>query len=177
MHQRGIHRRRVRLRPRNHTRRGMRSDLKFNNKRNKECLRELEDNDPRMKFDMILKCFDMYCDRKYDMHCGEHTVIMKECINSYSFRAMLETCQERACELWKTQKIINVVCCCSQGIHRSVAIASIMYAVFLSKGYKACGPYHICKKNWLRNCICSDCPACMPSEEKSELIRAVISKC
>ena len=103
MHQRGIHRRRVRLRPRSHTRRGMRSDLKFNNKQNKECLRELEDNDPRMKFDMILKCFDMYCDQ-YDMHCGEHTDIMKECINSYSFRAMLETCQERACELWKTQK-------------------------------------------------------------------------
>ena len=155
----------------------MRSDLKFNNKRNKECLRELEDNDPRMKFDIILKCFDMYCDRKYDMHCGEHTAIMKECINSYSFRAMLETCQERACELWKTQKIINVVCCCYQGIHRSVAIAYIMSSVFALKGYKAIGPYHISKSNWRRYRICSDCPECMPSEEKSELIRAVISKC
>ena len=150
----------------------MRSDLKFNNKQNKECLRELEDNDPRMKFDMILKCFDMYCDQ-YDMHCGEHAAIMKECINSYSFRAMLETCQERACELWKTQTIINVVCCCSQGIHRSVAIASIMSAVFALKGYKAIGPYHISKKNWLRGRLCSTCPECMSNQEKSEMFSAV----
>ena len=161
----------------------MRSDLNFDNKPVDECLMELEANGPHMKFDILLKCFNMYSaqvdneSKHFRMHCGEHTVIMKECINSYSFRAMLGICQERARELWKTQKIINVVCCCSQGIHRSVAIASIMYAVFLSKGYKACGPYHICKKNWLRNSICSDCPACMPSEEKSELIRAVISKC
>ena len=161
----------------------MRSDLNFNNKPAQECLMELEAKEPHMKFDILLKCFNMYCAHTYDkskhfrMHCGEHTVIMKECINSYSFRPMLEDCHERACELWRTQKVINVVCCCSQGIHRSVAIASIMYAVFLSKGYQACGPYHICKKTWLRNSICSDCPACMPSEEKSELIRAVISKC
>ena len=82
-----------------------------------------------MKLDILLKWFNMYCAHTYNesknfrMHCGEHTVIMKECINSYSFRPMLNDLHERACELWRTQQIVNVVCCCYKGTHRSVAIA------------------------------------------------------
>ena len=134
-----------------------------------------------MEFHIILKCFNLFDNKVKDrskpfkMHCGEHTVITEECINSYSFRPMLDDCLERALELWRTQNTINVVCCDFKGIHRSVAIASILCAVFQMKGYKAAGPYHLRKGQWRKNAICSRCPQCQPHEEKLEMFSAVAS--
>ena len=159
----------------------MRSDLNFDNKPVDERLMELKVSVPNMEFHIMVKCFNMLNDklhdksRHYRAHCGEHTVIAEECINSCSFRPMLDDCLERALELWTTQNTINVVCCDSQGIHRSVAIAYILCAVFQVKGYKAAGPYHLCKGQWRNNAICSRCPKCQPHEEKLEMFSAAAS--
>ena len=126
----------------------------------------LQVSEPFMEFHIMVKCLNMFTDKLHDKskhyraHCGEHTVITEECINSYSFRPMLDDGLERAHELWTTQNTINVVCCDSKGIHRSVAMASILCAVFLTKGYRAAGPFHLCKGQWRRNGICSSCPKC-----------------
>ena len=134
-----------------------------------------------MEFHIMVKCFNIFTDKlhdkteEYKRHCGEHTVFTEECINSYSFRPMLDDCLERALELWTTQNTINVVCCDFKGIHRSVAIACILCAVSQVKGYKAAGPYHLCKGQWQKNAICSRCSRCQPHEEKLEMFNAVAS--
>ena len=86
---------------------------------------------------------------------------------------MLDECHGRAQELWKTKDDLKVVCCCPDGWHASVAIASILHAVFILKGYKVAGPYHLAKWNWRSDCIGSDCPECMPNEEKNEMFAVV----
>ena len=162
--------------------RGMRNDVEFENKPVDECLLEMESTGRRMKFDIFLKCFQLYGPRGIDKlkevgnHCGAHTVIIEECIQSYSFQPMLKDCHERACELWRTRNVINAVCCCSQGIHRSVAIAYIMSSVFALKGYRAIGPYHLSKSNFQRYSICKDCPECKPNEQKEELVKLAASR-
>ena len=68
-----------------------------------------------MEFHIMIKCFNMFTDRvidklwHYRAHCGEHSVIIEECINSYSFRPMLDDCLERVHQLWTTPNTINVV--------------------------------------------------------------------
>ena len=159
----------------------MRSDLDFTNTPVEECLKALQVSEPRMEFHIMIKCFNMFTERvidklwHYRAHCGAHSIIIEECINSYSFRPMLDDCLERVHQLWTTQNTINVVCCDSEGIHRSVAMASILCAVFQTTGYKAAGPYHICKSQWRKNDICSHCPQCQPHEVKLEMFNAVAS--
>ena len=119
----------------------------------------LQVSEPRMEFHIMVKCFNMFTDRvndqsrHYRVHCGEHTVITEECINSYSFRRMLDDCLERAHQLSTTQNTINVVCCDYEGTRESVAMASILCAVLEIKDCKTAGPYHLCKGQW-REKIC-----------------------
>ena len=86
---------------------------------------------------------------------------------------MLDECHDRAQELWKTKDDLKVVCCCTDGWHGSVAIASILCAVFDLKGYEVAGPYHLAKRSWRSDFICSDCPDCKPNEEKDEMFAVV----
>jgi len=160
----------------------MRNDVDFENKTVEEGLLEIESTGRRMKFDILLKCFQMYGPRGIEKlkevgnHFGEHTVIVKECVNSYSFQPMLKDVHERALEVWRRKDVVNVVCCCRHGIHLSVAIAYIMSSVFEMKGYRSIGPYHLSKSNFQRYSICSDCPECKPNQKKYELLKLAASK-
>ena len=176
----GIHRWRVRGRPRSHTRRGMRRGtfFDFEHKPVDECLREMKWSEPYQGFDIILKCFDILSvtaieqSKEFETHCGEHTAITQQCLCSDRFQPMLDDCHDRARELWKNKDDLKVVCCCTEGWHASVAMASILHAVFALKGYNAVGPYHLSMSTcWSQ--MCSNCPECMPNEEKSEMFGGV----
>ena len=176
----GIHRWRVRGRPRSHTRRGMRNaeEFDFENKPVDECLREMKCSEPYHEFDIVLKCFDMFSDtaaeqlKGFETHCGEHTAITRQCLCSDKFQALLTDCRDRAQELWKNKSHLEVVCCCSEGWHPSVAMASILRAIFALQGYNAVGPLHLSKSTcWSE--MCSTYPECMSNQEKSEMFSAV----
>ena len=134
-----------------------------------------------MEFHIMIKCFNIFTERvidklwHYRQHCGEHSPTIEECINSYSFRPMLDDCLERVNQLWTTQNTINVVCCDYEGTRESVAMASILCAVLEIKGCKTAGPYHLCKGQWRENAICSRCSRCQPHEEKLEMFSAAAS--
>ena len=168
-----IHCWRVRVVPRSCTRRGMRTWFAFDRNAIDEHLRELTCH---QLFDIGVNCCDLLGvtpAENFKTHCGEHTAIMQQCLFNDRFLFLLGECNGRAQELWKTQDGIKVVCCCPDGWHASVAIAPILHACFKMKGYEVAGPYHLGKWSWRSDCICSDCPECMPNEEKNEMIAVV----
>ena len=176
----GMHRWRVRCRPRSHTRRGMRSGtfFDFEDAPAEECLGEMKRSEPYQEFDIILKCFDILSatateqSKDFEMHCGEHTEFTQQCLCSAKFQPLLDACHDRALELWQNKSDIKVVCCCTEGWYASVAMASILRAVFALKGYNAVGPCHLS----LAPCwapLCRHCPDCLPNAEKSEMLAVI----
>ena len=126
-------------------------------------------------FDIGVNCCDLLgvtSAENFKTHCGEHTAIMQQCLFNDRFLPMLDECHDRAQELWKTKDDLKVVCCCTEGWHPSVAIASILPAVFTLKGYSAVGPIHLSNSTcWSEMCSC--CSECMANQEKTQMISAV----
>ena len=162
------------------TRRGMRNDkeLDFKNLPFEEWANELKCSAPFHEVDIFLNCFDMLSEipaeelKPLEKHCGEHTAITQMCICSDKFAALVTDCRDLAQELWMTKSNIEVVCCCSDGWHASVAMASILQHLFAVHGYNAVGPIHLSNSTcWSE--MCSYCSECIPNQEKTEMLSAV----
>ena len=105
---------------------------------------KLDQRYPAEHFDVVLKCWKMKSGASnYNKHCGQHTQIMRECIQSCAFQKLMIECGSRAELEWACgQTHIRVMCICENGRHKSVAVATALQAVYLKMGFISFGPNH-----------------------------------
>ena len=117
----------------------MRKD--FREMMDEDCRAQLARCIPSTRFNILLKCWDLPRGSKKvrSGHCGEHTEVMRYCIESPTFKTLLHDCRARVEELWQEQDRVMVLCVCSHGIHRSVAVSSTLRAVDLKVGFNSLG--------------------------------------
>ena len=81
----------------------------------------------------------------------------------------MKKCSERIeRNLQMGKHTIRVVCLCSQGRHRSVAVASTLQAVYEKMGYNSIGPTHLSKDDWWKG-MCFECEECKPNKTNDRL--------
>ena len=148
---------------------GMRKE--FADMTERDILFKLNEDYPDQSFDVVLKCWEI-TDRTsaYNKHCGQHTQIMRECIESCEFLNLMIECGSRAELEWACgQTHIRVMCICENGRHKSVAVATALQAVYLKMGFISFGTCHMSQQeSW--SDICQTCKDCRPNYHKEELI-------
>ena len=125
-------------------------------------------------FHIVLRCFTVGHSEKYlNRHCGQHTMIMRACIESPSFQQIATTCRRRAdLQFKRGTPVIKVLCICSQGMHGSVGVANTLKHVYQQLGYNSIGPCNLSRNEWMRG-MCDVCMHCRPNKEKDALISSV----
>ena len=169
MHQRGVPRLCVRVEPHTQTRMGMRKDLKHSSCADLKVV--LKHRFKNITFDIVLPCWDMGGKegKKWSRHCGEHTGITISCCSSREFSDIMRKCYDGIARKSQMGKhTIRVVGLCSQGRHRSVAVASTLAAVYAKMGYNSLMPKHLSKSRWWEG-MCSKCTDCKPNKTKDNL--------
>jgi hypothetical protein len=172
MRQRGIHNWRGWVTPRTYTRMGMRSDAET--MRRTDIDNELARRFRNDHFHIVLRCFTMGHTEKYlNRHCGQHTMIMRACTQSPKFTTIAKTCCRRAEVLCRGDvPVIKVLCICDRGLHRSVAVATTLQAMYQQQGYNSIGPCNLSRSSWMRG-TCDVCMHCKPNKEKDTLIHTL----
>ena len=134
-----------------------------------DFLRHCNSQRPTEKFDIVLSCWDIHGGRQWSKHCGKHTEIMHACCESAEFDSITNFCRNQSELLWDTgRNDLRVVCVCNQGRHRSVAVSSILQAVYDKMGFNSRGPTHLSKRLWWKG-ICYTCKECKPNDKKDAL--------
>ena len=130
---------------------------------------------PGPTFDVVMKCWDLYSptDDLLSRHCGEHTEIVRCCIESPNFKTILDQCRTSVEMLWQHQDGIEVLCVCNEGKHQSVAVSAALQAIYQMDGFSSGGPYHLSNTHWWRR-LCSACSQCKANEDKDTLFRACV---
>ena len=130
---------------------------------------------PGPTFDVVLKCWDLYSatDDLLSRHCGEHTEIVRCCIESPNFKTILDQCRTSVETLWQPQDSIEVLCVCNEGKHQPVAVSAALQAIYQMEGFSSGGPYHLNNTHWWRR-LCSACSQCKPNKDKDTLLRAFV---
>ena len=128
---------------------------------------------PTEHFDVVLRCWKLrYVTTKYHNHCGEHPQITRACIKNPGFQKLMNECRSRAELVWAHgQACIRVVCICCHGRHRSVAVSSILKAVYLKEGFNSLGPFHFSKRDMWD--VCHTCKHCKSNDHKEELFTSL----
>ena len=166
MHQRGILRWRVRLRPRTQTRMGMRSELPH--MQNCDIRKWLEQRWPNKSFHIVVACWGIALDHRQHMHSGEHTEAIRACIAGLDFPCLMKQCRKAQFQLWACgQATVRVMCICEGGMLKSMAIAALLHAVYQQEGVNSSGPHH------LPNSSVCDCRDCQPNWQKQALTSVV----
>ena len=137
----------------------------------KVLLRHCNSRCPREKFDIVLSCWDIHGGKQWSKHCGKHTEIMHACCESAQFATITKICRDQSELLWETgRNDLRVVCVCNQGRHRSVAISSILSAVYREMGFNTSEPTHLSKHSWWEG-MCDKCRDCRPNAKKDKLFK------
>ena len=106
-------------------------------------------------------------------HCGEHTQIIRACIETIDLPSLMKQCRMAAFLLWASgHATVRVMCICEGGILHSVAVAASLHAVYEQEGFNSSGPHHLSKREWLPS-MCHECRECKPNRDKDTLISVV----
>ena len=129
---------------------------------------------PSSKFNVILKCWDLPQSSRplRTGHCGNHTEIMRCCIESPTFKTLLHDCRAQVEEVWQVQDIVTVLCVCSSGMHRSVAVASALQSIYQMEGFTSMGPCHLDIHRW--RALCSACSHCVCNKDKDKMFESFV---
>ena len=140
------------------------------------CLSYLQKYRKDVRFDVLLKCWELpYSVTQHSSHCGSHSSLVEVLCSDPTFRKTMQACQSKVDLLFQEQQdTVRVACCDSQGMYRSVAVATILQGVFKVNGYTTKGPYHLDKCKWKKD-ICSNCRRCLPNAQKQQLYEKLAS--
>ena len=156
----------------------MRKTEKKKNMEEFRIRKELDKLFPDDHMHIVLKCYDLiepthYSLACYSNHCGEHTAIVRACIDSTSFQSLMKECRTRADSLWASgENMIRVMCLCGRGWHTSVAVACILKGLYSEKGYTSLGPRHLSRNSWY-NQLCNECEDCQLNDTKEKMFRTL----
>ena len=125
-------------------------------------------------FHIVLQCFTVgHSEKHSNRHCGQHTMIMRACIQCPKFPMIANTCRRRGELLCRADvPVVNVLCICDRGLHRSVAVATTLQAMYQQQGYNSIGPCNLSRSSWLRG-TCDVCMHCKPNKGKDTLISSL----
>ena len=139
-----------------------------------DCRAELARCIPSTKFNILVKCWDLpQCSKPLRTgHCGEHTEIMRYCLESPTFKTLLHNCRALVKELWQEQDSVTVLCVCSHGMHRSVAVSSALQCIYQMEGFTSMGPCHLDIESW--RYLCSACSHCKPNKDKDKMFESFV---
>ena len=124
--------------------------------------------------DLVVACWGITLGelRKHP-HCGEHTQIIRACIETIDLPSLMKQCRRAAFLLWASGHVtVRVMCICDGGMMNSVAVAASLNGVFVQDGFNSSGPHHLSKPGWFPT-MCSNCTDCGPSWKKDVLFTAV----
>ena len=149
----------------------------------RKAFREMNDDDcreklalwiPSTRFNIIVKCWHLpQCSKPLRTgHCGEHTEIMRYCIESPAFKIILDDLRTLVKKLWQDQNNVRVLCVCGHGVHRSVAVASALQCIYQMEGFTSMGPCHLDIESW--RCLCSACSHCKPNKDKYTMFESFV---
>ena len=140
------------------------------------CISYLQKNRKDVHFDVLLKCWELpYSVSQHSLHCGSHSNLVGVLGRDPTFRKTMQACQSKVDLLFQEHDTVRVACGDSAGMHRSVAVATILQGVFRVKGYTTQGPYHLDKGNWKKG-MCTNCPDCLPNAQKNKLYEKLASR-
>ena len=150
---------------------GMRNE--FRHMQNCDIRKSLDERWPDKSFHIVVACWDIALDHRQYTHCGEHTQIIRACIESLDFPSLMKQCRMAAFLLWASGHVtVRVMCICDGGMMNSVAVAASLNGVFVQDGFNSSGPHHLSKPGWFPT-MCSNCKDCGPSWKKDVLFTAV----
>ena len=136
--------------------------------------RKLDGQLPDKNRDLVVACWGITLGelRKHP-HCGEHTQIIRACIEDIDLPSLMKQCRMAAFLLWASGHVtVRVMCICDGGMMNSVAVAASLNGVFVQDGFNSSGPHHLSKPGWFPT-MCSNCKDCVANAEKDVLFMTV----
>ena len=128
------------------------------------------------KFDIVLRCWKMDPRMTVTRHCGSNQAYVFACVLTPEFEDIMTYVRKCLQMLWDTDRdTIRVVCTCDHGIHQSVAVSTILQAVYANMGFNSKGPFHLSKAAWHKY-VCDRCKDCKPNDRKDELFEDFASQ-
>jgi hypothetical protein len=121
--------------------------------------------------DLVVACWGITLGelRKHP-HCGEHTQIIRACIESLQLPGLMKKVRIQLDALWASGLTnLRVICICEKGVQKSVAFAAIMQDIYHQEGYNSKGPHHLSKCDALPS-ICWNCTECKANVQKATLM-------
>ena len=150
---------------------GMRNE--FRHMQNCDIRKSLDERWPDKYFHIVVACWDIALDHRQYTHCGEHTQIIRACIETIDLPSLMKQCRMAAFLLWASGHVtVRVMCICDGGMMNSVAVAASLNGVFVQDGFNSSGPHHLSKPGWFPT-MCSNCKDCRPNRIKDVLFTAV----
>ena len=146
---------------------GIRSE--FPHMQNIDIRKQLDERWPKKCFHIVVACWGIPLDHRQHTHCGEHTEIMRACMDSIDLPCLMKQCRKAAFLLWASgHDTVRVMCVCEGGMLKSVAVAALLQAVYRQEGFNSSGPHHLSKCDALPS-ICWSCTECNPNWKKDVL--------
>ena len=146
----------------------MRSE--FPHMQNCDIRKWLDERWPNKYFHIVVACWGIALDHRQHTHCGEHTQIIRACIESLDFPSLMKQCRMAAFLLWASgHDTVRVMCVCEGGMLKSVAVAALLQAVHRQEGFDCSGPHHLSKCDALPS-ICWNCTECNANVQKATLM-------
>ena len=150
---------------------GMRNE--FRHMQNCDIRKSLDERWPDKYFHIVVACWDIALDHRQYTHCGEHTQIIRACIETIDLPSLMKQCRMAAFLLWASGHVtVRVMCICDGGMMNSVAVAASLNGVFVQDGFNSSGPHHLSKPGWFPT-MCSNCKDCVANAGKDVLFMAV----
>ena len=133
--------------------------------------KKLDEQLPDKNRDLVVACWGIALGelRKHP-HCGEHTQIIRACIESLQLPGLMKKVRIKLDGLWASgHATVRVVCICETGVHKSVAFAAIMQDIYHQEGYNSKEPHHLSKCDALPR-KCWNCTECKANVQKATLM-------
>ena len=107
----------------------------------KVCPQKLEVWPPKLKYDILAKCWTLKNEKaQFRGCCVEHPVRMKGVINCSAFKTIMQDLRSQLEEQWKHKTHVLVVCVDGYGCHRARTLAAILQAYYEQRGFNSKGP-------------------------------------
>ena len=137
---------------------------------NCDIRKSLDERWPNEYFHIVVTCWGIALDHRQYTHCGEHTQIIRACIESLQLPGLIKKVRIKLDGLWASgHATVRVVCICEGGTHKSVAFAAIMQDIYAQEGYNSKEPDHLSSCDALPS-ICWDCTECNANMQKATLM-------
>ena len=137
---------------------------------NCDIRKQLEQRWPNKYFHIVVACWGIALDHRQHTHSGEHTQVIRACIEGVDFPCLMKQCRKAAFLLWASgHATVRVMCICEGAMLKSVAVAASLHAVYQQEGFNSGGPHHLSNSSV---CGCRDCQPNWEKEALTSVVRA-----